>query len=233
MNICLRVSLLVLIGAIGVLRVGAQEEAPAPKIGPDEATVRQLIVDFIQNETGLNGTFDLIDPDTGEILTLKYQSLQTNVKQSGEFYHACVDFKEQNTEATYDLDFDVGDIGEGEFEVLDFYVHKENDQARFDYDEEGNRIPVKEGTKSHWGVLMSDWEPAEDYEEVWEEDEQAPLEESETGIEEEGEEPFYLDEGEEEVMEEMMGEEGELEEPATGTGSPEKEMKGSPINAPQ
>jgi len=105
---------------------------------------------YVEAESKKSGTFDIKDPDTGKTLNLELLKVHERVGKTGHYYYSCADFKDTTTSKMYDLDLDVKVKGDN-LKVVDVRVHKEDGEARYTYDEYDNRIPLKEGTKSHLG----------------------------------------------------------------------------------
>ncbi len=146
-----------------------QVEEPAPaqveaKV-PTAEEIRSAIRTYIEEQSRITETLDIFDPDTGGILNLSLENVHERVGKTGDYYYSCADLKEKNTSKMYDLDFDVESAADGSLKVVDVRIHKEEGEARYTYDDNDQRIPLKEGTKSHLGSKGSMMEMEEDMQE--------------------------------------------------------------------
>jgi len=115
---------------------------------PSNEDIRTAMQAYVTAQSEASGTFDIEDPDTGETLHLSLEKVHERVGKTGDYYYSCADFKDVNTEKAYDLDLDVADNA-GALSVVDVRVHKVEGEPRYTYDDNDNRIPLVEGTKSH------------------------------------------------------------------------------------
>lgn len=123
---------------------------------PSNDDIRNAMKSYVTKKSKASGTFDVLDPDTGKMLNLELVRVHERVGKTGDYYYSCADFKEKNTGVMWDLDLDVETLTGGGLQVADVRVHKEDGNARYTYDENDNRIPLKKGTKSHLGKKGSD-----------------------------------------------------------------------------
>ncbi len=122
---------------------------------PSNDDIRNAMKSYVIKKSKASGTFDVLDPDTGKMLNLELVRVHERVGKTGDYYYSCADFKEKNTGVMWDLDLDVEALSGG-LQVVDVRVHKEDGDARYTYDENDNRIPLKKGTKSHLGKKGSE-----------------------------------------------------------------------------
>lgn len=123
---------------------------------PSNDDIRNAMKSYVIKKSKASGTFDVSDPDTGKMLNLELVRVHERVGKTGDYYYSCADFKESNTGVMWDLDLDVEALSGGGLQVVDVRVHKEDGDARYTYDENDNRIPLKKGTKSHLGKKGSE-----------------------------------------------------------------------------
>jgi len=141
---------------------GGSAKAPAAvKVvtPPTKDDIRSAMKNFVITASAVTGTFDLVDPDNGETVNLEMQRVHERVGKTGDYYYSCADFTDKNTGIMYDLDLDVADLGNGNLKVVDVRLHKEDSVPRYTYDQNDNRIPLKEGTKSHLGAIVTKGSP--------------------------------------------------------------------------
>ena len=69
-------------------------------------------------------------------------SKSQRVGKTGGLYYACTDMRDAATGELLDLDFDVEGDG-GQLDVVDARIHKVEGQARYTYDEDDNRVPLR------------------------------------------------------------------------------------------
>ena len=135
---------------------GGKEHGGTVSKTPSNSDIRNAMKSYVTKKTKTSGTFDVLDPDTGKMLNLELVRVHERVGKTGDYYYSCADFKEKNTGVMWDLDLDVEALSGGGLQVVDVRVHKEDRDARYTYDENDNRIPLKKGTKSHLGKKGSE-----------------------------------------------------------------------------
>ena len=113
----------------------------AVKAEPSAAQIRQAIESYVKGIEAEDGAFEIEDEVTGATRRLTFVRVHDRVGKTGDFYYSCTDMRDTATGELLDLDFDV-DVAEGQLEVVDTRLHKVNNQARYTYDEQDNRIPV-------------------------------------------------------------------------------------------
>jgi len=119
-----------------------QEHAgQAVQVEPSAEQIRQTIQQYVQGIAQKKGAFPIKDPVTKTKRTLEFVRVHERVGKTGDLYYSCTDMRDTKTGELLDLDFDVEVTGE-QLEVVDQRIHKVNDQARYTYDEQDNRIPV-------------------------------------------------------------------------------------------
>ena len=112
------------------------------KVEPSAEQIRQAIRDHIASTEQKKGAFTIKDEATGATRTLKLVRVHDRVGKTGEFYYSCTDMRDVKSEELLDLDFDVEAKG-GQLKVVDERIHKLEGQARYTYDENDNRIPLR------------------------------------------------------------------------------------------
>jgi len=128
---------------------GTAAKAEAVK-APTNDDIRSAMTAYVVAQSKSSGTFNIEDPDTGETLNLSLVNVHERIGKTGDYYYSCADFSDAATGQTYDLDLDVADNA-GRLSVVDVRIHKVGGEPRYTYDDNDNRIPLKEGTKSHLG----------------------------------------------------------------------------------
>ena len=123
---------------------GGQEHAgqPVAQIEPSAEQIRQAIRDHIELLERENGAFTIHDELTGSERTLKLVQVHERVGKTDNFYYTCTDMRDEQTGELLDLDFDVSVEGDV-LAVVDVRIHKVNEQPRYTYDEQDNRIPLR------------------------------------------------------------------------------------------
>ncbi|MFH1552502.1 MAG: hypothetical protein ABID83_02530 [Candidatus Omnitrophota bacterium] len=112
---------------------------------PSDKEIRQVVKSYIEEEVKKNKdkTFKIKDPVFKETRSLSLMKLHQKPGKADEYYHLCADFQDLNDGEFIDVDFDVQDV-EGSWEVVDAVIHKVGGKARFIYDKNGNRIPLRQ-----------------------------------------------------------------------------------------
>jgi len=118
---------------------------------PNDADIKAAMKSHVMASQKSSGTFDINDPDTGKVRKLTLVRVHERVGKTGDYYYSCADFKDTESDELLDLDIDVEDKN-GTLSVVDVRIHKVSGNARYTYDSNDNRIPLKEGTKSHLGA---------------------------------------------------------------------------------
>ena len=118
---------------------------------PADDDVRATIQEYINAVSKASGTFNINDPASKKTLNLSFVKIHKKVLKTGDNYYACADFKDINTREKYDLDLDVAD-NNGVLSVVELRIHKVGGKARYDYDDNNNRIAIK-GVNSDLGGL--------------------------------------------------------------------------------
>ncbi len=89
--------------------------------------IKTAMNDHIQNEAKKGkGTFQIVDPKTGETLSLEFVKIHDPVRvMEGKGYFACTDFHPRGTEISklYDLDFWLNPV-DGKLVVTETKIHK-------------------------------------------------------------------------------------------------------------
>ena len=118
---------------------------------PTNDDIRNAMTAYVTEQSAANGTFNVKDPDTGETVSLTLVNVHERVGKTGDYYYSCADFTNANTGDLYDLDLDVAD-NNGTLSVVEVRIHKVAGEARYTYDDDDNRIALKD-TKSHLGAI--------------------------------------------------------------------------------
>jgi len=130
---------------------GGEAKADSVKAAPTNDDIRNTMTAYVTAQSAANGTFNVKDPDTGETVSLSLVNVHERIGKTGDYYYSCADFTNANTEELYDLDLDVADNG-GTLSVVEVRIHKVGGEARYTYDDDDNRIALKD-TKSHLGAI--------------------------------------------------------------------------------
>lgn len=112
------------------------------QVAPTSDDIRGAMKAYVVESSKETGTFDILDPETGNIRNLALVRVHERVGKTGDYYYSCADFSDVNSGETLDLDLDVEDAG-GELSVVDVRIHKLNGKERYTYDEFDNRIPLE------------------------------------------------------------------------------------------
>ena len=129
------------IGTSQITLTAAKEASSSSS--PSEASIRTTLKDYVAKESKATGTFNIIDPTTGQMLNLKIDKIHQRIGRTGDLYYSCADFTDTATGKKYDLDLDVADT-KGKLDVVDVKLHKEDGKPRFTYDTNDNRIPLND-----------------------------------------------------------------------------------------
>lgn len=145
---------------------GGKEHGGATAMAPEQATIavpaapsnddiKNAMTTYVDSESKETGTFDVYDPETGKIRTLKLDRVHERVGKTGDYYYSCADFTDTESGEKLDLDIDVEDK-DGQLNVADVRIHKVEGKERYTYDDNDNRIPVApaaapEATHEHGG----------------------------------------------------------------------------------
>jgi len=109
---------------------------------PSADAIREAMKDYVMDKSKATGTFDVVDPETGEIRKLELIRVHERVGKTGNYYYSCADFKDTTSGQMLDLDLDVANK-DGKLSVVDVRIHKLEGKERYTYDENDNRIPLK------------------------------------------------------------------------------------------
>lgn len=130
----------------GALAAGAQEhpehpeDAPEPKkVGVSMAAVAEEIKEYVKEDARLKGgRFLLWDEKQNAALALTLEKVHEDklARTAEDTYFACADFKATDGKK-YDLDFFLGVDEEGDLEVVEITVHKQDGKERYGWKEEG------------------------------------------------------------------------------------------------
>ena len=108
---------------------------------PSVEEVRQVVSDYVLQVEQEEGAFTLDDEVSGVTRTLVLEQVRERVGKTGDFYSVCTEMRDSQTGDLLDLDFDLEASDEG-LEIMDLRIHRVNDQPRYTYDEQGNRLPA-------------------------------------------------------------------------------------------
>ncbi|VAX35167.1 hypothetical protein MNBD_UNCLBAC01-1196 [hydrothermal vent metagenome] len=118
---------------------------------PSNEDIRNTMKAYVVAQTEAHsGNFKVKDVDTGETRNLTLINVHERVGKTGDNYYSCADFKDVDSGEELDLDLDVVN-NHGVLSVTDVRIHKVSGEPRYTYDDNDNRVPLKEGTKSHLG----------------------------------------------------------------------------------
>lgn len=109
---------------------------------PSKEQIHDAMKGYVAQMKEATGTFDVNDPETGKKRRLELVRIHERVGKTGDYYYSCADFKDLDTQELLDLDLDVMDK-DGRLEVVEVRIHKVGGKERYTYDENDNRIPVK------------------------------------------------------------------------------------------
>ncbi len=119
---------------------------------PDKEAIRSTMREYVQAQAARHGGYFIVkDPDTDNMRKLSLTRVQERVGKTGNYYYSCADFKDVDSGEILDLDLDVADRY-GVLKVADVRIHKVGGEPRYTYDDNDNRVPLKEGTKSYLGA---------------------------------------------------------------------------------
>jgi len=121
---------------------GATQKEHGGASAPSADAIRSAMKDYVMDKSKATGTFDVVDPETGETRKLELIRVHERVGKTGDYYYSCADFKDTESGQMLDLDLDVEDKG-GKLSVADVRIHKVEGKERYTYDEHDNRIPLK------------------------------------------------------------------------------------------
>ncbi len=118
---------------------------------PSRNDIRNVMKAYVQAQAAKHGGYFMVkDVDTGKVRRLSLIRVHERIGKTGDYYYSCADFKDVDSGEKLDLDLDV-DASQGMLKVVDVRIHKLNGDPRYTYDDNDNRIPLKEETKSHKG----------------------------------------------------------------------------------
>lgn len=127
----------------GTTATAPEQAATTAPSAPSNDDIKNTMNSYVADESKETGTFDIYDPETGKIRTLKLINVHERVGKTGNYYYSCADFEDTESGEKLDLDIDVEDK-DGTLAVADVRIHKVNGKERYTYDENDNRIPVPE-----------------------------------------------------------------------------------------
>jgi hypothetical protein len=114
----------------------------APQETPSAQQIREHIASYVEEREEQEGAFTIHDGVTGSTRTLQLVRVHDRVGKTAGLYYACTDMRDAATGELLDLDFDVEGDG-GQLDVVDVRIHKVEGQARYTYDEDDNRVPLR------------------------------------------------------------------------------------------
>jgi len=130
---------------------GGKEHGGTKVAEPSKEDIRSTMKNHVLDSSNPTGAFEVKDPDTGKTRKLKLLRVHERVGKTGEYYYSCADFEDLDSGEQLDLDIDVQHKN-GNLSVADVRIHKVSGEPRYTYDENDNRIPLKD-TKSHLGTV--------------------------------------------------------------------------------
>jgi len=125
----------------GTTATAPGEAATTAPAAPSNDDIKNTMKTHVENESKDTGAFDILDPDTGKVRSLKLVRVHERVGKTGDYYYSCADFEDTTTGEKLDLDIDVEDK-DGQLNVADVRIHKVDGKERYTYDENDNRIPL-------------------------------------------------------------------------------------------
>jgi hypothetical protein len=123
---------------------GTAMQAPVVAVvEPTPEALRSSIKEYIEATVQEEGTFSIVDTETGQTRNLELVQVHERVGKTGNYYYSCTDMTDLDTGEMLDLDFDVSNDN-GTLRVLPdkVRIHKVNGQPHYTYDENDNMIPV-------------------------------------------------------------------------------------------
>jgi hypothetical protein len=129
--------------SLAVLMVSLVGSGFAQQEGPSAPKLRNTIRGHIEHQEKLQGAFAVVDERSGELRRLELVRVHERVGKTGDYYYSCTDMKDVDSGDELDLDFDVEDK-DGELNVVDIRIHKDNGNPRYTYDDNDNMIPISE-----------------------------------------------------------------------------------------
>lgn len=139
---------------------GAKEHGGTEAAVPSSDDIRAAMQNHVMDQAKATGTFDVIDPETGNTRKLALEKVHERVGKTGSYYYSCADFKDTESGEMLDLDLDVEDEN-GVLTVADVRIHKVNGKERYTYDENDNRIPLEGGAIMEGKDMMMEEMPKE------------------------------------------------------------------------
>ena len=121
---------------------GGTEQKGSGYTEPTAQNIRQSMKNYVMEKSKGTGTFDVYDPEIGKTRKLSLVRVHERVGKTSNYYYSCADFKDTKTGELLDLDLDV-EHKDGKLSVVDVRIHKVSGKERYTYDENANRIPVK------------------------------------------------------------------------------------------
>ena len=118
-----------------------QVKAAAPAV-PSAEQIRERIAVYVKERSAGAGAFSIKDDVTGATRNLKFVRVHNRVGKTGAYYYSCTDMQDVKTGELLDLDFDVDAKG-GTLNVVEARIHKVAGKARYTYDAQDRRIPVR------------------------------------------------------------------------------------------
>ena len=120
-------TLLMTVIATIVTAAGAAEAADVDET--TKAAVQEAIHAYIEEDLARKETFLILDPRSGEPLSLAFDHVHSGVyPYEQDAYRACVDFMDA-ADVLYDVDFTVAIDEDGEATVDEIWVHKVGGEA--------------------------------------------------------------------------------------------------------
>ena len=110
---------------------------------PTAKDIKDTMRNYVAEKSKKAGTFKIMDPETGKERSLKLKRIHDRVGKTGNYYYSCADFVDTDSGELLDLDIDV-EHKDGNLRVVDVRIHKVEGKERYTYDENDNRIPVKQ-----------------------------------------------------------------------------------------
>ncbi|PIQ89690.1 MAG: hypothetical protein COV72_01895 [Candidatus Omnitrophica bacterium CG11_big_fil_rev_8_21_14_0_20_42_13] len=122
---------------------GGKEHGGKEMSEPSSTDIRLAMKAYVAQEVEKNGSFKVYDDKIDKTRKLSLIRIHERVGKTGGYYYSCADFKDIESGETIDVDLDVEEDA-GELKVVDVRIHKVGGRERYTYDEDDNRIPIKD-----------------------------------------------------------------------------------------
>ena len=121
---------------------------PLPAPGPVKFTgtpsaemIRKVIRSYTAHLEATEGSVNIPDYTTRHMRALKLKRLHDEVGRRGDTYYVGADMTDAATSDEVDVDFDISTTG-SQIAVANIRIHKINGKLRYNYDAQGNLVPL-------------------------------------------------------------------------------------------